>query len=365
MGDGRALGRRWAGWPQTARRAAVRRLPPLRRLLEDRERLAGEVHELRGEIAGRDREIAELRGDVEALRGELDDRDRALAGLRQELAGLRRRPEGRPAPLRRVLFGLRGPSAPVEEGFLARRVRHQYGPVKLKLHIGDPLAADWYDVEWPEPDVGELKFLPRYQTRPGATVFDLGAHQGVYALMLAHAVGPGGRVVAVEANRFNVDVIRVNCRLNRVRNVEAVLAAVAERPGWISFGRGSNGQVDAGGVFEDSQRVPAVTIDGLTERYGRPAMVFIDIEGYECQALRAAAATLATRPDVFIEVHIGVGLEAFGGSVEELVGFFPERDYELFASNEIDRYPKPFVGERRELASDRFYLTAIAKDPPA
>jgi FkbM family methyltransferase len=354
----------WTGWPQAVRRAAARRLPPLRRLIEDRERLAGEVHALRGELEARDRELAELRGDVDALRGELEARDRALAGLGEELAGLQRS-EGRPAPLRRVLTGLRGPRGPVEEGFQARRVRHQYGPVRLSLHIGDPMAAEWYDVEWPEPDIGELRFLPRYQTRPGATVFDLGAHQGVYALMLAHAVGGRGRVIAVEANRFNVDVMGVNCRLNRVRNVEAVQAAVAGQPGWLSFGRGNNGQVDTAGTFPDSQRVRAVTIDGLTERYGRPALIFLDVEGYECQALQGASATLATRPDVFIEVHVGCGLEDFGGSVEELVGFFPERDYELYGSNDLDRYPKPFVGERRQLAGDRFYLIAIARDPPA
>ena len=265
--------------------------------------------------------------------------------------------------LSRVLSRFREPPAPVEEGFEARTVRHQYGPVRLTLHIGDPNGAAWYDEEW--PDVPELKFLPQYQTRPGATVFDLGAHQGVYALMLADAVGPHGRVIAVEANRFNVDCVRANCRLNKVRNIETVHAAVAEQPGTISFGRGNNGQVDAGGMHEDSQTVPAVTIDDLTRRYGRPAMVFLDIEGYECQALRGAAATLATRPDVFIEVHVGYGLEEFGGSVEELLGFFPEGDYDLYGSNEIDRYPKPFVGEGRAVASDRFYLTAIAKDPPA
>ena len=264
--------------------------------------------------------------------------------------------------LSRVLSRFREPAAPVEEGFEARKVRHQYGPVHLSLHIGDPMAALWYDEDW--PDIPEMRFLPRYQTRPGATVFDLGAHQGVYAMMLADAVGPGGRVIAVEANRFNVDVLGTNCRRNGYRNVEAVHAAVADTPGWISFGRGNNGQVDTGELFPDSTRVPAVSVDSLTERYGRPALIFLDIEGYECQALRGASATLATRPDVFIEVHVGYGLETFGGSVDELVGFFPERDYELYGSNDLDRYPAPFVGERRELAKDRFYLIAIAKDPP-
>lgn len=264
--------------------------------------------------------------------------------------------------LNRVLSRFRPPTAPVEDGFEPRTVRHQYGPIPLSLHIGDPNGADWYDTEW--PDVPELKFLPRYQTRPGATVFDLGAHQGVYALMFAHAVGSRGRVVAVEANQFNVDCMAMNCHLNRVRNIETVHAAVADRTGWISFGRGNNGQIDSGGRHEDSSQVPAVTIDDLAKRYGRPALLFLDIEGFECQALRAAQTTLATRPDVFIEVHVGAGLEDFGGSVDELVDFFPERDYELFASNEIDRYPKPFVDERRAFADDRFYLTAIARNPP-
>ena len=57
---------RWGG-RRAAGRAAARRLPPLRRLLEDRARLAGEVQELRDEVEVRDREIQELRADIGAL----------------------------------------------------------------------------------------------------------------------------------------------------------------------------------------------------------------------------------------------------------------------------------------------------------
>ena len=67
--------------------------------------------------------------------------------------------------LSRVLSRFREPAAPVEEGLEARTVRHQYGPVQLSLHIGDPNGAAWYDEEW--RDVPELRFLPRFQTRPG------------------------------------------------------------------------------------------------------------------------------------------------------------------------------------------------------
>jgi hypothetical protein len=36
---------------------------------------------------------------------------------------------------------------------------------------------------------------------------------------------------------------------------------------------------------------------------------------------------------VFIEVQVGYGLEDFGGSVDELLGFFPEQDPDLYASD--------------------------------
>jgi predicted O-methyltransferase YrrM len=71
-------------------RAAARRLPPLRRLLEDRARLAGEVHELRGEVEVRDREIQELRADIGALEAAAEDQRRRLEEGRVELEKLRR-----------------------------------------------------------------------------------------------------------------------------------------------------------------------------------------------------------------------------------------------------------------------------------
>lgn len=59
--------------------------------------------------------------------------------------------------LSRVLSRFREPPpVPVEEGFEARTVRHQYGPVRLSPHIGDPNGESWYDVDrYPKPFVGE------------------------------------------------------------------------------------------------------------------------------------------------------------------------------------------------------------------
>jgi hypothetical protein len=75
---------------RAAARVAARRLPPLRRLLEDRRRLAGEVHELRAEIDVRDAEIREVRADFGELDAAVKDRERQLQEQRDELEELRR-----------------------------------------------------------------------------------------------------------------------------------------------------------------------------------------------------------------------------------------------------------------------------------
>jgi predicted O-methyltransferase YrrM len=93
MGDGpgTAPGATGRGGLRGLARAAAGRLPPLRRLLEDRARLAGEVHELRGEIAVRDQEIGELRADVAALEAAAREHRREIDELRRELDELHQR----------------------------------------------------------------------------------------------------------------------------------------------------------------------------------------------------------------------------------------------------------------------------------
>ena len=57
----------------------------------------------------------------------------------------------------------------------------------------------------------------------------------------------------------------------------------------------------------------AYSIDDMTARFGRPDMLYVDIEGYECRVFHGAAKTLATDPDCFVEMHVGCGLEASVG----------------------------------------------------
>jgi hypothetical protein len=78
----------------------------------------------------------------------------------------------------------------------AKKVRHRYGSEEFEIEIKDPLAEGWYDHDWDE--LPEIAVLRRHALRPGARVFDIGAHQCVVAMLLAREVGPLGTVLAVE-----------------------------------------------------------------------------------------------------------------------------------------------------------------------
>jgi len=234
-----------------------------------------------------------------------------------------------------------------------RRVRHNYGGFELEVELADPLGAGWYDHDWPE--LPEIAFLRRHRLSPGAKVFDIGAHQCVVALMLAKTVGPGGLVVAVEANPENYKAGERNRQLNGIENCRVLHAAGAARSGTLVFNRGSNGQVDDGKGEWGTLEVKAVSVDDLARENGIPDVLFIDVEGFECELLEGARQTLAHGPDCFVEVHVGAGLEKFGGSVARVLSLFPP-GYQFFAA--APEHAFAALEESASVLRDRFFLIA-------
>ncbi len=241
--------------------------------------------------------------------------------------------------------------------FQPRVVEHTYGGGTLKVYLADPLARGWYDHDWPE--LPEVTVLRQSRLRPGARVLDIGAHQGVVALMLAREVGPSGQVVAVEPNPHNATVAIKNRELNGLLQIEVVQAAVSDSPGTLVFNEGLNGQMDDGTGHWGRITVDAVTVDGLINRFGVPDVVFLDVEGAECLALAGAANAIASGADFFVEVHVGHGLEKLGGSVDRVLSYFPPERFTRLVRAESDAAFRPLIN-LDPLTTDRFFLLALA-----
>lgn len=139
--------------------------------------------------------------------------------------------------------------------------------------------------------------LPRVPV--GGTCVDVGAHVGYWTVLLSAAVGPTGRVVAVEAHEPNVRRLRHNLALNGLANVDIVHAAAQASSGEAQLrvsGTSSswNSIVASGTYFQDSVRVvtvPAVALADLPLP-GRIDLLKIDVEGAEDSVLAGAAGVL-------------------------------------------------------------------------
>jgi FkbM family methyltransferase len=222
------------------------------------------------------------------------------------------------------------------------------------------MAEGWYDHDY--LDIPELTLLRRHRLREGARVFDLGAHQCVVALIMSRIVGSTGQVIALEPNSHNVEVARRNRELNDAKNLEVVQAAAASRSGTLVFNLGLDGNVDDGSGEWGRCKVPCISVDDLTARYGIPDVLFIDVEGFEVNVLEGAAQTLGHRPDCFVEVHVGCGLERYGSSARSIVNFFSTHDYRLFVAAQSESSfhslePSASVPE------ERFFMVAVSGRP--
>ena len=241
--------------------------------------------------------------------------------------------------------------------FRPYQVRRSRSGHQFDLWISDPTAKSWYDRDAPETPL-EMSFLAQHRLRQGATVFDCGAFQCLIAMILAKFVGATGKVVAVEASPHNYEAAIRNCRLNDASNVEVINAAVSDTSDPIEFNCRANGQVDDGTGAWGKIAVPSVSVDELTRRYGPPDVLFVDVEGFESKVISGATDTLSRyRPDCFFEMHVGCGLEKFGGSVKSITDSLHGLGYHLWMSSpQLDAFI-PF-SERSPLVEARFFLIA-------
>jgi FkbM family methyltransferase len=174
---------------------------------------------------------------------------------------------------------------------------------------------------------GRDRFLVELLTRaapPGGTAVDAGAHIGYLTVQLARAVGPQGRVFALEPEPA--------ARRALARNLErnGVTAQVTVFPHALGAGPG-RGVLHVGGGGETSSLAPlagerataeveVVALDDVLPETQRVDVVKLDLEGAETDALRGMSRILARSPNAVLVVECNPGrLEAMGSSQEELL----------------------------------------------
>jgi len=203
-----------------------------------------------------------------------------------------------------------------------------------------------------EPEIGSLI---RRSAPEGGTCLDVGANVGAHTLVMARAVGPKGRVVALEPHPEIAERLRRNLALNDLGQVEVVQAALWDSDGRKTlhgFARGAFQQGISSLVAEEgageSLEVATVTAKTLQSAHGlsRCDLVKIDAEGAEPAILRELDPLIErSRPCLIFEIR-RASWEKQGEDLGRVLRRLRELDYELHTV-------------RRDAT------TALVGDPPA
>lgn len=164
-------------------------------------------------------------------------------------------------------------------------------------------------------DLELLAYVVKYVS-PNDHVWDVGANVGEFSIASAHVTGPGGFVVALEAD-IELAVLLQRSILEKNNddlNLTLVCMAASDKRAFAEFriaerARASNSLV---GVDSSSQTggvrhtvtVPTICLDDLVEKFGLPDVIKIDVEGAEQKVLQGAVNILRTaRPKLIVEVN--------------------------------------------------------------
>jgi FkbM family methyltransferase len=203
-----------------------------------------------------------------------------------------------------------------------------------KIIVSNPNELNLYRYLDNEQDFIE-ELLKRIETN---TVFyDIGAHVGLYSLLVAKCKIRPKFVYSWEPEPFNFKRLNENIELNKINNARAFQVALgnennmlklytkAEEPGSLT--------PSLIGEFSFSRRVKVVRGDDFVSEKNLylPSIIKIDVEGYEYNVLKGFRETISkARPIIFLEIHPSF-LEKMGSSEKEVLDFFHNLNYKALS----------------------------------
>lgn len=183
--------------------------------------------------------------------------------------------------------------------------------------------------------------------KPGMTFVDVGAHIGQYTILASKAVGPGGRVLSIEADPENFSILQRNILLSSLCNVTAMNIAISDTTGSTELYLGDASNVGTNSLaipFNSSGRsitVQTKTLDDVLKVQGitQVNLVKADIEGAEALLLKGGGSILESlNSPVWIMEMNGSQLDKQGSSIAEVVGILEKSGYSLYNIESKDKY---------------------------
>ena len=164
--------------------------------------------------------------------------------------------------------------------------------------------------------IREDEIIEHFTPKQGDIVVDIGAHIGRYTIIGAKRVGANGKVVAIEANPSNFEMLNRNIKLNQLTNILSLNNAVYSKETKIKLYLPGEelGHTIYNTVMSDRAKnedkfveVSANTLDYFLQlkEITDVNWIKIDVEGAEFEVLKGATNVLSKSKDIalLIEIH--------------------------------------------------------------
>jgi FkbM family methyltransferase len=143
---------------------------------------------------------------------------------------------------------------------------------------------------------------------PGEVVVDVGAGIGLGTIVFSRAVGPSGRVLALEAHPRTCDKLLATVRANALGNTSVENIAILDRPGTCRISdrrETANNTIHVRADHESTVSALADSFDRAADRHGLHEIDFLkmNIEGAEALALGGMDRTLAGTRRLVVACH--------------------------------------------------------------
>jgi FkbM family methyltransferase len=165
----------------------------------------------------------------------------------------------------------------------------------------------------------EDDIIEKFQHKSDGIVVDVGAHYGRYTLIAAKRVGPKGKVISIEADPKNFDILNKNVKLNELSAANVITlncaASSAKSKVKLSIPEKTSGHtiystiISSRAPTEKFIEINANTLDNLLKENDiiqeNVNWIKIDVEGAELEVLKGATNVLSKSKDIslLIEIH--------------------------------------------------------------
>lgn len=185
-------------------------------------------------------------------------------------------------------------------------------------YVGQRVALEKY-----EPYLTKL-MLSKIKT--GDVVLDIGANIGYYTVLMADKVGKKGKVIAIEPDPTNFEILQKNIKENKLTNVVAVQAALGKENKKMKIFESTENYGDHrmwGKTGRETKEVFCRRLDDLLKEleYTKIDFIKMDVQGFESWVVEGGKEMIEnSKPIIFLE-YWPWGIKKAGAEVKQMMEF--------------------------------------------